>query len=103
MSALVEFVIANRADSLAVPPGAILRFEGKPHVAVRKPRGAIELREVSVGLTNEKLVEITQGLASGEDVILNPASFLSDQPKTPPLTQPSTSSESSQIPPDRKP
>ncbi len=102
MTAQVEFVIANREDSLAVPPGAILRFEGKPHVAVRKPGGAIELREVSVGLSNEKLVEITQGIASGDDVILNPAAFLSDQPKVP-VTRPSTSSESSQIPPDRKP
>jgi HlyD family secretion protein len=102
MAAQVQLVIANREDSLAVPLGAILRYEGKPHVAVRKPGGAIELREVSVGLTNEKLVEITQGIASGDDVILNPAAFLSDQPKLP-VTRPSTSSESSQIPPDRKP
>ena len=102
MTTQVEFVIASRADALAVPLDAILNVERKPHVAVRKPGGNIEVRAVSLGLAGDKLVEITQGLERGDDVIVNPAGILADRPKTP-LTQPSTSSGSSRTPPDRKP
>ncbi len=35
----VEFLLANRDNAFAVPVQAILRYEGKPHVAVRKPGG----------------------------------------------------------------
>ena len=102
MNAEVEFLLANRDSMLAVPIQAILPYDGKPHLAVRKPGGAIEIREVSVGRSGDKLVEITRGIESGDDVILNPAAFLSDGPKSP-VAPPSTASESSRIPPDRKP
>jgi HlyD family secretion protein len=102
MPAEVEFLLANRENAIAVPVQAILRYEGKPHVAVRKPGGDIDLRAVSVGLSSDKVIEITQGIASGDDVILNPAAFLGDNAKAPATRSP-TSSESSQIQPDRKP
>ncbi len=102
MSTEVEFLLANRENAMAVPVQAILHHEGKPHVAVRKAGGKSELRAVSVGLSSEKVVEITQGLKSGDDVILNPTATLSGK-TTSPLTQPSTSSGSSPTPPDRKP
>ncbi len=102
MSTRVEFLISNRADALAVPHQAILNRDGTPHVAVQKPGGNIEIRAVSVGLYNDKLVEITQGIASGDDVILNPTALLSEK-ATSRLTPPSTSSGSSRTPPDRKP
>ena len=105
MSTHVEFLLADRENASAVPVEAIIRYDPntqKAHVAVQKPGGAIELREVSVGLSSDKVVEITKGLESGDDVILNPAAFLTDQPRTL-VTQPSTSSGSSRTPPDRKP
>ena len=102
MNAEVEFLLANRDSALAVPFQAILQYDGKPHIAVRKPGGAIEIREVDAGASGDKLVEITRGIESGDDVILNPAAFLSDGPKTR-VTPPSTSSESSRTPPARKP
>jgi HlyD family secretion protein len=102
MTTRVEFLIADRADALAVPHEAILNVEGKPHVAVRKPGANVDVRAVSLGLSNDKLVEITQGIESGDDVIVNPTAYLSGEPKSP-VTQPSTSSGSSRTPPDRKP
>jgi HlyD family secretion protein len=102
MNTDVELLLANRENALAVPVQAILLLEQKPHVVVRKPGGDVELRAVTIGSSSDKLLEITKGLESGDDVILNPAAFLSDQPKTR-VARPSTSSASSRVPPDRKP
>ncbi len=105
MATHVEFLLAHRENALAVPVEAILRYDPntqKAHVAVQKPGGAIELREVSLGLSSDKLVEIKQGIESGDEVMLNPTEFLTDGPKSP-VTRPSTSSGSSRTPPDRKP
>ena len=87
---------------LAVPAHVIFQYEGKPHVAARKPGGNIELRAVTIGLSNGNLVEITQGISNGDDVILNHVALLNSQPHAP-VSQPSTSSGSSRTPPDRKP
>jgi HlyD family secretion protein len=102
MSSQVEFLVANRENALSVPVQAVLSYAGKGHLAVRKPGGEIELRAVSVGLSNDKLIEITQGIQSGDTVVLNPAALMSDREQTH-LTQPSTSSESSRTPQGRKP
>ena len=77
MVAHVDFLVPNREDVLSVPLQAIVHYEGKDHVAVRKPGGAIELREVALGKSNDKLVEVTSGLESGDTVILNPLAFIS--------------------------
>jgi HlyD family secretion protein len=102
MSSQVEFVVASRESVLSVPSPAVLRYEGKAYVAVRNPGGDIELRAVNVGLSNDKLIEITQGIQSGDAVVLNPLALVSDREKSR-LTQPSTSFESSRNLPDRKP
>jgi hypothetical protein len=38
-------------------------------------------REVEIGLSNEKVVEIKAGLEEGEEVVLNPRALLSDKEK----------------------
>jgi HlyD family secretion protein len=80
MATQVEFLLANRENVLAVPFQAVVRYEGKWHVAVKKPGGGIELRDVNVGLSNDKLVEITHGIESGDTVVLNPAALTANNP-----------------------
>ena len=63
---------------LAVPVAAILQFDGKDHVAVKKPGGGFEWREVTLGETDGKSVEIKQGLRAGESVILDPVGLMSE-------------------------
>ena len=79
MSAQAEIQIAKRENVLSVPVESILSYDGKHHVAVRKPDGMVELRSVTLGISNGKLVEITQGLESGESVVMNPVAFMSGQ------------------------
>ena len=48
---------------------------------VNTPIGPHE-RDVTVGLSNERVVEIKDGLTEGDDVILNPKAILGDKVKT---------------------
>lgn len=102
MTARVELLLANRENVLTVPVESVASYDEKDHLAVRKPGGGIELREVKLGLSNGKLVEVTQGIESGEKVVLNPVEFMRQLQSTP-VTQPSTSSGSSRSRPGRKP
>jgi multidrug efflux pump subunit AcrA (membrane-fusion protein) len=65
---------------LAVPIQAVLPPEGggKPRCYVMTPRGP-EVREIDKGMSDEKYVEVRDGLREGEDVILNPRALLSDK------------------------
>ena len=88
MTAQVDFLIPGRENVLSVPAQAVLHYDGKSHVAVRKPAGAIELREVSVGVSNDKLIEITSGLETGDTVVLNPAAFITGKDENQKLAAP---------------
>ena len=54
---------------------------GKRKVFVMTPAGPQE-REVTLGLFNEKMVEVKEGLAEGDEVVLNPKVLLGDKAKT---------------------
>jgi HlyD family secretion protein len=74
MSAEVTIETDNRVyNVLAVPVQAIVRVPGKQmkyKVFVKTGTG-IEEKEVEVGLTNEKMVEIKSGLSEDDEVVLN--------------------------------
>jgi RND family efflux transporter MFP subunit len=78
MTAQVEILIEQLDDVLAVPIQAILEFKGKDHVYVITPDGPVR-REVKVGTSNERLVQIVEGLKDGEEVAMNPGALLTDQ------------------------
>ena len=66
---------------LSVPVQAIVNFDGKYHVAVKKPGGGFEWREVVLGHADEKVVEVKQGLKSGDVVIFEPLALMSEEEK----------------------
>ncbi len=79
MTAEVEIMITERDNVLSVPMQAVVRYGNQDYLAVRKPGGAIEWREVTRGIENDKFVEIVRGIESGETVVLNAQSL--DHPK----------------------
>ena len=81
MTAQVEIVVSERDDVLSVPVEAIVQFDDKYHVAVKKPDGAIEFREVELGMSNQKFVEVKQGIKSGDLVMVKPLDLLNDKRK----------------------
>lgn len=59
-------------DVLTVPNGALFRQADRWAVYAVQD-GPAQIRAVSVGQRNNRLVEITDGLAAGEQVVLHPS------------------------------
>ena len=67
---------------------AVLAYDGKYHVAVKKPGGGFEWRDVSLGLANDEQVEVWEGIKSGETVIVNPITLMSEEERKAKLGDP---------------
>ena len=77
VTAEVEIIVADLKDVIAVPVAAVMEKRGQYFCAVRKGE-AIERRAVTLGLGNDKLVNITEGLEDGDALILNPRKALGE-------------------------
>lgn len=81
MTAQVEILVTQLDDVLSVPVQAVLEFKGKDYVYVGRPDGEFVRREVKVGTTNDKLVEVKEGLQAGEEVALSPSTLMTEAEK----------------------
>jgi HlyD family secretion protein len=87
MTVGAEILIKELDNVLSVPIAAVLSYDGKYHmgadgkdrVAVKRPGWGFEWRDVELGIANDKQVEVKDGLKSGEAVIINPASLMSEE------------------------
>jgi RND family efflux transporter MFP subunit len=80
MNSEVTILVDRKENVLSVPVQAILEYTGKDHVAIKTPAG-FERREVELGATNDKFVEVTKGISDGMTVALNPLALLSENEK----------------------
>ncbi len=80
MNAEVTILVDRKENVLSVPVQAILEYSGKDHLAIRTPNG-YDRREVELGDTNDKFVEVTKGLTAGAVVALNPLTLISENEK----------------------
>ncbi len=71
MSCRAEIIVAEYADAIYVPVQSVLRVGRQPTVYIATPTGPVP-RPVTLGLDNNRMVRITQGLEVGERVLLNP-------------------------------
>ncbi len=71
MSVEVEFDVDRCMDVLAVPSEAIA-FEQGHNICYVAGVDGLERRPVTLGRSNRDLLEVTQGLAEGEQVVLRP-------------------------------
>ncbi len=83
MNVRVEIDVADLENVLTVPVRSVISFQGKDHVAVRKPAGELEWREVTLGLSDGVHFEVKKGIQSGEVVMLEPAGLLPGEGKFP--------------------
>ena len=79
MTALVEILVSERANVLTVPVKIIRQADGKTYVAVPEPDGKVDVREVTLGESNDQVVEVKKGLQSGERVSLFPLGETNDE------------------------
>jgi RND family efflux transporter MFP subunit len=81
MRAQAEFAVAPDDRVLCVPFPAVLPYGAKDYVAVRKPDGDVEWRPVTLGFSNDSLVEVRQGLERDDVVAVRPIAVMSDDDK----------------------
>jgi len=72
-----RIILAEKADALKVPRAALFRDGGDWAVFVGDG-GRAALRKVALGLENGLEAEVTQGLAAGDEVVLQPGDRVSD-------------------------
>ncbi len=77
MTAVVEIHIDHLTDVLTVPIQAIVQIKDQTWVYVDR-NGQVERQDIELGRTNEKFVEITQGLAAGDRIVLNPMAIIDE-------------------------
>jgi RND family efflux transporter MFP subunit len=77
MSAAVEIHVERLEDVLSVPVQAIVQVAGDNWCYVGAT-GQIERRLVTLGKTNDKFVEIREGLNEGDQVVLNPMALVDE-------------------------
>jgi len=71
MTCSTEIIVEQYADALYVPVQCVVRVGGKTVAYVQTPSGP-EQREVNVGLDNNRVIRIIEGLKEGEPVVLAP-------------------------------
>jgi HlyD family secretion protein len=71
MTVTTSIIVNQREDVLLVPTGAVRREDGGMVVTVVVDDVTRETRSVSVGLSDSVRVEITEGLAEGEQVLVS--------------------------------
>ena len=85
MSAEVTIHIDNTIENvLTVPVQAIVggAESGRTRKVYVMTSAGPEEREVQIGLSNEKMAEIREGIKEGEQVVVNPKAILGDKIKT---------------------
>jgi hypothetical protein len=78
MTAEVEILIADLSNVFAVPVSAVVEQRGRFYAWVEPPGGKPERRPLVVGMTNDKMIEISDGLKEGDQVLLNPRAVVSE-------------------------
>jgi HlyD family secretion protein len=71
MSCKAEIIIEEYDDAIYIPVQAVLRVGGEPTVYVQRG-GEFEPRKVEIGLDNNRMIRIIEGLQPGEVVLLTP-------------------------------
>ncbi|MDR3248897.1 MAG: efflux RND transporter periplasmic adaptor subunit [Treponema sp.] len=78
MFATVSLVTNTRRDVPVIPRGAVINTYGSWIVFVVDERNIARRREVTLGLENETLLEVLEGLELGDRVVSAGQNFLSD-------------------------
>lgn len=77
MTAEVEILVAELTDVLMAPVAAVVEQRGKFYAWVATPEDP-QRRELVLGRTNDKFIEIRDGLREGERVLLNPRAVVEE-------------------------
>ncbi len=69
MFADVEFILNKVENAVVIPLEAVIELDRDPHVFIIKEGKAVR-REIEIGITNKKEVQVLKGIKGNEDVIV---------------------------------
>ena len=78
MTAAVEILVAKKDDVLTIPVQCIVETGKKFYCWVQTEGNEVEKREVILGPSNDKVIEVKDGLNEGDQVLLNPRATQDD-------------------------
>ncbi len=79
MTAVVEIHVQHLENVLTVPVQAIVPDGKRTYCYVCDEQGKIGRKEVALGPTNDRIVQVARGLREGDRVILNPNALTTDE------------------------
>jgi HlyD family secretion protein len=79
MTAVVEIQVDHLRDITSIPIQAVVQ-RGQDNWCFVEQGQAVERREIALGRTNDKFVEITSGVNEGDRVVLNPLAVMDEDP-----------------------
>ncbi|GAB4146587.1 MAG: hypothetical protein Tsb009_19370 [Planctomycetaceae bacterium] len=79
MNAEVEIIVEDREDVLQVPVQSIINIGDSYAAYVAKGNDVSIRKDIKIGSSNNKMVEILAGLEPGEQVVMNPNSHFSKE------------------------
>jgi cobalt-zinc-cadmium efflux system membrane fusion protein len=71
-----EIVTSADSQAPAVPPAAVVREGDQAHVWVVRPDGVLQERAIQTGRSNGASIEVRQGLAAGERIVIGGSLFI---------------------------
>ncbi len=82
MSAMVDLNLVRRDDALVIPHEAVVSDRGKYECFVLSAGNQIERRTLRVGKSTPELIEVTEGLKEGDEVLLDPPGREAGRPRS---------------------
>ena len=79
MTCRVEIIIEEYDDILYIPIQSVVRVKNG-HVVYLMGTDGLEKREVKIGMDNDRMIRIVNGLSEGEKVLLTPPLAPSEAP-----------------------
>ena len=80
MTAVVEIHVQSLPDVLTVPVQAVVSRGSERWCYVAAKAGGVDRREIELGPTNDRHVQVTKGIREGDRVVLNPISLADQEP-----------------------
>jgi len=77
MTAEVEILVADLKDVVSLPVAAVVEQRSKFYCWAKTP-AKLERRPLVLGLSNDKFVEVKDGVAAEEEVVLNPRTAIAE-------------------------
>ncbi|MCK4615305.1 MAG: hypothetical protein KAT50_00435, partial [Pirellulales bacterium] len=74
-TAEATIIVADLQDVIAVPVAAVIE-DGEEYICAVKTGETFERRVITLGQSDDRFVEIVDGLQEGEEVFLNPGTVL---------------------------